>query len=89
MHLLNYYSVTIMYKLKITTTSNNTVTIYFNTTITVSEYKDRNTGIMETSISDGRHNNGGWTTLESAESIVARIDALIDEARENKMLAMF
>lgn len=89
MHLLNYYSVTIMYKLKITTTSNNTVTIYFNTNITVSEYRNSNTGILETSISDGRHNNGGWTTLESAESIVARIDAIIAEARENKMLAMF
>ncbi len=89
MHLLNYYSVTIMYKLKITTTSNNTVTIYFNTNITVSEYRNSNTGILETSISDGRHNNGGWPTLESAESIVARIDAIIAEARENKMLAMF
>jgi hypothetical protein len=78
-----------MYKLQITTLSNNIVTIYFNTNITVSEYRNSNLGIMETSISDGRHNNGGWTTLESAESIVARIDALIDEARENKMLAMF
>jgi hypothetical protein len=78
-----------MYKLKITTTSNNTVTIYFNTNITVSEYRNSNTGILETSISDGRHNNGGWPTLESAESIVARIDAIIAEARENKMLAMF
>jgi hypothetical protein len=35
---------------------------------------------METSVQDGRHNNGGWTTLESAESIVARIDAVIAEA---------
>ena len=78
-----------MYKLKITTTSNNIVTIYFNTTIAVSEYKNRNTGLKETSVQDGRHNNGGWTTLESAESIVARIDALIAEANENKMLAMF
>ncbi len=77
MHLLNYYSVTIMYKLKITTTSNNIVTIYFNTTITVSEYRNRNSGIAETSISDGRHNNGGWVTLESAESVEARIDAII------------
>jgi hypothetical protein len=89
MRLLNYYSVTIMYKLKITTTSNNIVTIYFNTNITVSEYKNRNTGLTETSVSDGRHNNGGWPTLESAESVEARIDALIAEARENKMLAMF
>jgi hypothetical protein len=70
-----------MYKLQITTTSNNIVTIYFNTTITVSEYKNRNTGIMETSVQDGRHNNGGWETLESAESIVARIDALIAEGK--------
>ena len=78
-----------MYKLQITTLSNNVVTIYFNTNITVSEYRNRNTGIMETSVQDGRHNNGGWVTLESAESIVARIDALIAEANENKMLAMF
>jgi hypothetical protein len=78
-----------MYKLKITTTSNNIVTIYFNTTITVSEYKNRNSGISETSVQDGRHNNGGWTTHESAESVEARIDALIAEANENKMLAMF
>ena len=77
-----------MYKLKITTTSNNVVTIYFNTNITVSEYRNRNSGIPETSISDGRHNNGGWVTHESAESIEARIDAIL-EARENKMLAMF
>jgi len=78
-----------MYKLQITTTSNNTVTIYFNTNLTVSEYKNRNTGLTETSVSDGRHNNGGWPTNESAESIVARIDAIIAEANENKMLAMF
>ena len=77
-----------MYKLQITTLSNNIVTIYFNTNITVSEYRNSNLGIMETSISDGRHNNGGWTTLESAESVEARIDAIL-EARENKMLAMF
>lgn len=78
-----------MYKLQINTTSNNIVTIYFNTNITVSEFKNRNSGIMETSVSDGRHNNGGWPTYESAESIVARIDAIIAEANENKMLAMF
>jgi hypothetical protein len=70
-----------MYKLQITTTSDNLVTIYFNTNITVSEYKNRNSGVPETSISDGRHNNGGWTTYESAESIVARIDAVIAEQR--------
>jgi len=68
-----------MYKLKITTTSNNVVTIYFNTNITVSEYKNRNSGFAETSVSESTF-NGGWVTLESAESIVARIDALIAEA---------
>jgi hypothetical protein len=36
---------------------------------------------METSISDGRHNNGGWVTHESAESVEARIDALIAEGK--------
>jgi len=69
-----------MYKLQITTTSNSLVTIYFNTNIAVAECKNRNSGLPETSISDGLHNNGGWTTAESAESIVARIDALIAEA---------
>ena len=70
-----------MYKLVLMETSGREVYIYFTGGITVSSAGSY------TYVRDAY--SGAWQVEESVADVVARIDALIAEANENKMLAMF
>ena len=65
-----------MYKVQLTTSSENDVTIYFNNNLTVSSYIDRD-GTTKVFVLDGNHNNGGWSIKESYDEVIAKIDAAI------------
>ena len=73
MCLLNYYSVSTMYKITVTTTNKRPVIIYFGANgITVSP---------DSVYTYVYANGNSWQTEESAESIEARIDAAIEGKR--------
>ena len=66
-----------MYKVELTTTSSNKITIFFSTNLTVfARLKSELTGETEVRVFDGQ-NTGGWYVDESYEEVIAKIDAAI------------
>ena len=65
-----------MYKIQLTTTRGNPVTIYFNSNLTVSSYYN-NDCTKEVCVMGGNHNNGGWKGKKNYEQVNATIEAAI------------
>jgi len=76
-----------MYKIKLTLDQRNSakpkrdgsLTIYFADGLCITSNGDGEGG---SSVSDGRHNNGGWKALESPTEIERQIDQAIERARK-------
>ena len=66
-----------MYKVQFRLLDNNSVTIFFNTMLTVSSFlKSELTGEIEVRVFDGNH-KCGWYVDETYEQVIAKIEAAI------------